>query len=333
VCDWTPEFQCHRPTLYRAVAVMVIRATGHVANAKEQVGFEAIFLGVAQNNDRACIDIAPARVEKLRALAAPVLAAAGKWTGKKALETLTHKLGNVALIRPTMRPNLQPLYRALSAGLRTDAEVVQVSEGVEQALRACVMEITTPRPLPLLPVSRAPYGAALLGSLNATFSWTDACRPSVMEAASKFPHGGVGGWFFDPKHEGTVLYFWTEWTAAQAADNDIMVLELWGQLAGRMLVTAQGGKPSRVEFMDNQAVERSVAANRTRSQRSSSLLASMGSDQGLVLRPVGIDTDDNEWADLLSRGDAQEFLDQCEEAGFDATRLMIDPAWLKALEP
>ena len=87
--------------------------------------------------------------------------------------------------------------------------------------------------------------------------------------------------------------------------------------------------------MDNQAVERSVAANRTRSIRSAALLAlpSMGSDQGLVIRPVGIDSDDNEWADLLSRGDEQEFLSQCDEAGFHATRLMTDPAWLEALSP
>ena len=70
----------------------------------------------------------------------------------------------------------------------------------------------------------------------------------------------MGGWFFNPKQAGEVLYFWLMWSAAQAADNDIMVLELWGQLAGRKLVSAAGGRVSRVEFMDNQAVERSVAA-------------------------------------------------------------------------
>ena len=207
--------------------------------------------------------------------------------------------------------------------------MVQVSDAVERALRACVAEIKACKPLPLLPVSRVPFAA----SLNASFLWTDACRPSPSEEPSKFPHGGVGGWFFNPKQAGEVLYFWLMWSAAQAADNDIMVLELWGQLAGRKLVSAAGGRVSRVEFMDNQAVERSVAANRTRSIRSAALLAGMGSDQGLVIRPVGIDSDDNEWADLLSRGDEQEFLGQCDEAGFHATRLMTDPAWLEALSP
>jgi hypothetical protein len=148
----------------------------------------------------------------------------------------------------------------------------------------------------------------------------------------EFPFGGGGGWFEHPSKSGTIVYFELPWSQEVCTNNDIMVLEMWCQLVARALLTSLKAPEVRVEFMDNQAVERAVVANKTRNKKCSSLLSHLGKHEGIVVLPFGIDSDDNEWADLLSRGGEQLFLEQVAEEGLVPLKVHAPSSMLEALE-
>ena len=72
--------------------------------------------------------------------------------------------------------------------------------------------------------------------------------------------------------------------------------------------------------------------NKTRNKKCSSLLSHLGKHEGIVVLPFGIDSDDNEWADLLSRGGEQLFLEQVAEEGLVPLKVHAPSSMLEALE-
>jgi hypothetical protein len=334
VDDYLESVRCHRATLYRRVLLDVITAVGHTANEKEQIGEQYVLLGSECNNRTQSVWLPKVKADRIEAAAVSLLGCTvvqigqgnvtGRWVPKDKLHKSLHKLMNVALIKPKMRPPLGRLWRLHKVDFKTNnSKHMSLSMLLDYAF--CVVEAKQGASIPFLSAPPLPYHVGE----SATAQLSDASRPSVMDEhpmPSHWEFGGGGAYWFTLESIDTMYYFVVAWSRKEAKDYDVMVLELWTMLVGRKLQSMQGMPAVRLELIDNEPAEVAATKNKTKNKACSALLQwNTASHLGLRCRQIGIDSKDNDWADWLSRGEEGKFLAECKAAHITAIKVPVPP--------
>lgn len=346
---WLESYGCPRSELYAHVQEVVIWATGHAPNSKRMLGARIVYLGAQFDHDDMEVDIAEARRQRLGPIIAKMIDTTRepgqRVVYREEFQPLMHRLMNIALIRPAIRPVIGRLW-AVMVGNQPRRKLVLSPERVED-LAQCLEEMMGGRPIPYLPI--APH-MVLPGPFTAV-QYTDASsprKPPGVDGDEWFARltmmshcGGGGGWFFGQEPD-TIEYFVRDWSPNEAFWLDILTLEMLVQAWCRCLVSQRSGttagepgpKPRRLEFIDNQAGERIVRSNKSKSAGALAILSwAEPFSAGLEVCPVGIDSKDNEWADDVSRDAEAEFIEKVEATGLRPVKLTLpdglnDVGWL-----
>ena len=230
------------------------------------------------------------------------------------LNSLAHKLIYCSSIIVRMRPWLFPIFRCLYAPTRTSRALL--SDEARKALRRCRLALASAdeHPLPFAAIEAFPTASSDLTALYA-------------DAAGEGKCAGWGYWWVVDK----VLFFaYGEWSAAQLL-LPIHALELWASTAGLMsvrVVHARDDNTFVLEYTDNAASEFVADSQQSRCPYLQHLLAARSDffdESGVCSLPQRVTSEQNQWADWLSRGHVAWVLAAAVRLGLRPARVFPSP--------
>jgi len=311
---------CRRAELHFNAACAAVEGVGHLSEpTKEQSPREVLeVLGMELDLVGRRMRITP---DKRRRYAERAEHVAGLSTcGLKVFESVLHRLLFAACVFPQGRQWLHCLFRVARASFRLAGGRVAVTSKVAAALRRWATELR-----------REGHEGVPLASRGA---FPLAGAPGVGVAYSDASGGfGFGAWAL---HEGRVLYLEGQWTETEREGMHINLKELFAMAVSLGTFLPIMGSRYVAEFTDNTAAEgaaRRLSPRTAPMQRLVERRVELLRAKGAFSAVARVATDENKWADLLSRADGlAEFLRQVEALGMEAVRCAVPAEWRETAE-
>lgn len=318
---------CRRAELHFAAACEAVESVGHLSEpTKEQSPREVLeVLGVEVDLVARRLRLAPGKRESYAARAERVAGMAANEAGLaacglKEFEGVLHRLLFAACCFPQGRQWLHCMFRVARARFRLEGGRVGVSETVRRALRRWAAELRSEGHEGVPLASRGAFPLAGAPGVGVAYS----------DASGGF---GFGAWTL---HEGRVLYLEGQWTEAEREGMHINLKELFAMAVSLGTFLPITGSKYMAEFTDNTAAEgaaRRLSPSTAPMQRLVERRVDLLRARGAFSAVARVATDENRWADLLSRKDGlTEFLRQVEALGLDAVPCVVPAEWRDAAE-
>ena len=318
---------CRRAELHFAAACAAVESVGHLSEpTKEQSPREVLeVLGVEIDLVARRLRLTPGKRERYAARAEQVAGLVANEAGLavcglKDFEGVLHRLLFAACCFPQGRQWLHCMFRAARAKFRLAGGRVGVSRKVRGALLRWAAELR----------SEGHEGVPLASRGAFPLAGTPGVGVAYSDASGGF---GFGAWAL---HEGRVLYLEGQWTGAEREGMHINLKELFAMAVSLGTFLPVMGSKYMAEFTDNTAAEgaaRRLSPRTAPMQRLVERRVELLRARGAFSAVARVATDENKWADLLSRADGlAEFLRQVEALGLVADRCPVPAEWRDTTE-
>ena len=311
---------CRRAEMHFAAACAAVEGVGHLSEpTKEQSPRERLeVLGMEIDLVGRRMRITPEKRQRYAERAERVAEMSA--CGLKEFESVLHRLLFAACAFPQGRQWLHCLFRVAKARFRLAGERVAVTPKAAAALRRWAAELR-----------REGHEGVPLASRGA---FPLAGAPGVGVAYSDASGGfGFGAWAL---HEGRVLYLEGQWTKAEREGMHINLKELFAMAVSLGTFLPIMGSKYMAEFTDNTAAEgaaRRLSPRTAPMQRLVERRVDLLRAKGAFSAVARVATDENKWADLLSRTDGlAEFLRQVGTLGLEAVPCVVPAEWRDTAE-
>ena len=311
---------CRRAELHFAAACAAVEAVGHLSEpSKEQPPCELLeVLGMELDLVGRRLRLTPA---KRRAYAARAEQVAGlKVCRLQDFEGVLHRLLFAACAFPQGRQWLHCMFRVSRAKFRLEGNKVEVTDKVRRALLCWAEELRREGHEGVPLASRGAFPMA--GTPGVGVAYSDASGTH-----------GFGAWALQGK---CVLYICEEWEPAEREGMHINLKELFAMAASLGTFLPRMGVKYMAEFTDNTAAEGAARRQSPRTAHMQQLIErriALLRERGAFSAVARVATEENKWADLLSRphGEA-EFRRQAVALGLTVERCSVPPEWRDTTE-